>query len=301
MEYESIQLEQVIEINNIVTIHYFEYMSDFKYPGESHDFWEILCVDKGEIEVVADTIKYVLKKDQAIFHKPNEFHSLKANGKIAPNLFVISFICHSKYMQFFENKILYISENERQLIAQIIIEAKKTFTNQLNDPYFTKLVRHDTIPFATEQLIKIYLEATLIQLFRRNNASEVIEPSSPHTVKKKNDAETFSQLVNYLKNNIRRHITIEQICKDNLIGRSGLQYLFSSKLNCGVMEYFTTLKIDMSKQLIRDNHMNFTQIADYLGYSSIHYFSRQFKNTTGMTPSEYSSSIKALSEQDKTR
>lgn len=301
MEYESIQLEQVIEINNIVTIHYFEYMSDFKYPGESHDFWEILCVDKGEIEVVADTIKYVLKKDQAIFHKPNEFHSLKANGKIAPNLFVISFICHSKYMQFFENKILYISENERQLIAQIIIEAKKTFTNQLNDPYFTKLVRHDTIPFATEQLIKIYLEATLIQLFRRNNASEVIEPSSPHTVKKKNDAETFSQLVNYLKNNIRRHITIEQICKDNLIGRSGLQYLFSSKLNCGVMEYFTTLKIDMAKQLIRDNHMNFTQIADYLGYSSIHYFSRQFKNTTGMTPSEYSSSIKALSEQDKTR
>ncbi|MFV0342502.1 MAG: helix-turn-helix domain-containing protein [Anaerocolumna sp.] len=301
MEYESIQLEQVIEINNIVTIHYFEYMSDFKYPGESHDFWEILCVDKGEIEVVADTIKYVLKKDQAIFHKPNEFHSLKANGKIAPNLFVISFICHSKYMQFFENKILYISENERQLIAQIIIEAKKTFTNQLNDPYFTKLVRHDTIPFATEQLIKIYLEATLIQLFRRNNASEVIEPSSPHTVKKKNDAETFSQLVNYLINNIRRHITIEQICKDNLIGRSGLQYLFSSKLNCGVMEYFTTLKIDMAKQLIRDNHMNFTQIADYLGYSSIHYFSRQFKNTTGMTPSEYSSSIKALSEQDKTR
>ena len=43
--------------------------------------------------------------------------------------------------------------------------------------------------------------------------------------------------------------------------------------------------------------MNFTQISDFLGYSSIHYFSRQFKKITGMTPSEYSSSIKALSER----
>lgn len=33
-----------------------------------------------------------------------------------------------------------------------------------------------------------------------------------------------------------------------------------------------------------------------LGYQSVQYFSRQFKNLTGMTPTEYSSSIKALAE-----
>ena len=43
--------------------------------------------------------------------------------------------------------------------------------------------------------------------------------------------------------------------------------------------------------------MNFTQISETLGYSSIHYFSRQFKKLTNMTPSEYASSIKALSEK----
>jgi AraC-like DNA-binding protein len=299
MSYESIQLEQPIVVNKIVTIHYFEYMSDFYYPGESHDFWEILCVDKGELEVVADTKQFTLRKDQIIFHKPNEFHSLRANGKIAPNLFVISFLCNSKYMQFFENKILHINDSERQLIAQIIIEAKKTFSNQLNDPYFEKLIRYDNVPFASEQLIKISLESILIQLFRRYNSMEKMETIFPSTIKKKNDAETFHQILNYFNNNIHGHVTIEQICKDNLIGRSGLQSLFSSKFDCGVIEYFTRLKIDMAKQLVRDNHMNFTQIADYLGYSSVHYFSRQFKKTTGMTPSEYSSSIKVLSEKNK--
>lgn len=298
MAYESIQLEQPIIVNKIVTIHYFEYMSDFKYPGESHDFWEILCVDKGELEVVADDKEFTLKKDQIIFHKPNEFHSLKANGKIAPSLFVMSFLCHSSHMHFFENKILQINDNERQLMAQIIIEAKKTFSNQLNDPYFEKLLRYNSTPFGAEQLIKAYLESILIQLFRRYNSGEQQKMNYPGTIKRKNDAAAFRQILNYLDNNVQGHVTVEQICKDNLIGRSQLQSIFSSKYNCGVIDYFTKLKIEMAKQLVRDNHMNFTQIADYLGYSSIHYFSRQFKKTTGMTPSEYSSSIKVLSEKE---
>ena len=64
-----------------------------------------------------------------------------------------------------------------------------------------------------------------------------------------------------------------------------------------VIELFLQMKIEFAKQLIREDQMNFTQISDFLGYSSIHYFSRQFKKITGMTPSEYSSSIKALSER----
>ena len=297
MSYESIQLEQAIVINKIVTIHYFEYMSDFSFPGEVHDFWEILCVDKGELEETAGENQFTLKKDQIIFHKPNEFHKLRANGKIAPNLFVASFLCHSRYMKFFENKILHIGDMERQIIAEIIVEAKKTFNNQLNDPYFEKLIRHNNVPFASEQLIKIYLEVLLIRLFRRYNSETQIDTAYPKTIKKKNDAETFHQILDYLNNNIQEHLTIEQICRDNLIGRFGLQSLFYDKFKCGVMDYFIHLKIDMAKQLIRDNHMNFTQIAEYLGYSSIHYFSRQFKKNTGMTPSEYSSSIKVLSEK----
>ena len=59
------------------------------------------------------------------------------------------------------------------------------------------------------------------------------------------------------------------------------------------------MKVEFAKQLIRENQLNFTQISDFLGYSSIHYFSRQFKKVTGMTPSEYSTSIKARSEQKR--
>lgn len=81
------------------------------------------------------------------------------------------------------------------------------------------------------------------------------------------------------------------------MGLSQLQRIFRSQCGCGIIEYFSQLKIQRAKELIRENTLNFTQIADYLGYTSIHYFSRQFKKITGMTPSDYALSIKALSER----
>lgn len=45
--YESVTLHQSLLISKLFTVHYFEYMNDFSFPGEAHNFWEFLCVDKG--------------------------------------------------------------------------------------------------------------------------------------------------------------------------------------------------------------------------------------------------------------
>ena len=65
--YESISLMENLVITEIYSIHYFEYTKDFVYEGESHDFWELLCVDNGVIEVTAG--------DHKILHKRNTFIS----------------------------------------------------------------------------------------------------------------------------------------------------------------------------------------------------------------------------------
>ncbi len=299
MAYEFTLLKDELEINQIISIHYFEYMSDFSFPGESHDFWELLCVDKGEVLVEADNSFHYLRKGDIIFHKPNEFHNLKANGIIAPNLVVIAFKCDSPCMSFFKNKILPADEYERHLLAQIIVEARLAFSSRLDDPFLEKLERHSADQpsvFGSEQLIHLYLEQLLIHLIRtQGHHSQLILPAK--TIKLKSGTETYNTILSYLQDHINERLSIEKICKDNLVGRSQLQKLFREKAQCGIMEYFSKIKIDAAKQLIRDNHLNFTQISDVLGYTSIHYFSRQFKKLTGMTPSEYSSSIKVLSEK----
>ena len=109
--------------------------------------------------------------------------------------------------------------------------------------------------------------------------------------------DTYNRIVRYMEEHIDEQLTIDKICKDNLVGRSQLQKLFRDAQGCGVIEFFSTMKIDTAKQMIRDQQLNFTQISDKLGYTSIHYFSRQFKKLTAMTPSEYATSIRLLSEK----
>ncbi len=294
MPYESIALQQSINIENIFSVHYFEYMSDFSFPGETHDFWEFLCVDKGTVNVIAGKTAHTLNKGDIIFHKPNEFHAVKANGIVAPNLVVISFQCNSPAMSFFEDKILSYGTAERELLGKIIRESRTAFSSRLDDPNCEKLVRAANVPFATEQLIGIYLQQLLISLQR--NVSSSTSAQLPKTTRQKNEDELFRRIVVYMEDHIDTSITLEQVCRDNLVSRSFLQKLFHEYAGCGVIDYFSNLKINTAKQLIREQHLNFTQIAYTLGYNSIHYFSRKFKQVTGMTPSEYASSIKLLAD-----
>lgn len=293
MNYRTTELKEVFSIKNIISIHYFEYMSNFSFPGEFHNFWEFLCVDKGVVEVTSNHETFLLKRGDIIFHQPNEFHALSANGIIAPNLLVVSFECENKSMEFFRKKRLTIGENERGILAQIIIEAKHCFSGVLDDPYLEKLTPVADPPFGSSQMIKLNLELLLIQLYRNF--------SYYHHIKEKAENEPnshiiYKDIISYFERSIRLQLTIEGICRDNLISDSYLKKLFRERHNSGVIQYFTKMKIDMAKQLIRNRQMNFTQIADYLGYTSIHYFSRQFKKQTGMTPSEYTASIKQRTE-----
>lgn len=299
MSYESVDLNQELVIHKLYSMHYFEYMNDFVFEGEAHDFWEFLCVDKGEVSVTADSRAYHLKKGDIIFHKPNEFHSVRCNGKSAPNLVVISFDCSSPAMHFFEQKQLVINEAEQNLLGKIIQEARQIFMGRLDNPYQTKLIINPDAPFGGEHLIKNYIEQLLISLIRRYNFA-LQKPESSSGIAKLTahnaDNELYEKIIHYMEEHITSNIAIEQLCRDTLIGRSKAQRIFHERHQCGVINYFSFMKITAAKELIRSNSMNFTQISEHLGYTSIHYFSRQFKKVTGMTPSEYASSIKGLSE-----
>lgn len=304
LPYHGMELTDYVTVERLYSIHYFEYMSDFKFPGESHDFWEFICVDKGDVAVTGGDRHFVLHRGEIAFHQPNEFHDVQATGTSAPNLVVIAFQCTSPAMDFFRHKILQIDETERNLLAEIVIEARRCFDCRLDDPYLQNMpFKEQEEKPGARQLIRIHLEHFLIHLLRRSlNPISVIKSNiRPHpqkTTKKKSDIELFNRVADYLETHLGSHVTIDQVCRDNLLGRSQLQKIFREQCGLGIIEYFSLMKVNAAKQLIRTNKMNFTQISEHLGYTSIHYFSRQFKKVTGMTPSEYASSIKAMADGD---
>ncbi|MCI5868883.1 MAG: AraC family transcriptional regulator [Dorea sp.] len=300
-KFQSIILKQELNITNIYSIHYFEYSHDFVFEGESHDFWELLFVDSGVIEVTAGEKKVRLENGDIIFHKPNEFHALRTYGKSAPNLIVISFDCNAPCMSFFENKVLRANEVETQYLSQIISEARKTFCTPLNHPYISNLRRYANTPFGSEQMIKASLELLLLSMLRRCAHSAEVQRFTTAAVPyaRRNNEKVVEQVTQYLLNHIYDNLTVANICRDNTISRSQLQQLFHQYKGCGVIEFFSRLKIDTAKQLIREGQYTFSQIANILNYSSYQYFSLQFKKYTRMSPSEYSMSTQYYNKQNE--
>lgn len=290
-DFKYTPLIEEINVTDIITIHYFEYRNDFYFPGEHHDFWEFLCVDKGEVIVMADEQEHTLKKGDIIFHKPNEFHNVRANGTIPPNLVVIAFRCDSPSMDYFRNQILQIGESERTLLAQLIKEALQSFSSRLDDPYLTGLSSNETPPFGSLQMIKILLEQLLIYFIRKetahnyhvNNPMDVFLPTDAprKSIKQQNDKQLYEQIIQYMTDHISEQLSIGQICQDLLIGSSQVQKLFSEQHGSGVISYFSKMKIDAAKEYIRANNLNFTQISEQLGYTSVHYFSDSSKKLQG--------------------
>ena len=291
MDYVKTALKEELVIKKVVTIHYFEYANDYVFEGETHDFWEFLVVDKGEVEVMAGADGYRLKQGEIIFHKPGEFHNVWANGKVAPNLIVIAFECKSPPIRYFENKILKISDFEKNLLASIIREAGEAYSSPMDQPSLKKLEKRRNSAFGCEQLIKIYLEQMLINMIRKGkNPSPAGKLSS--SVKERSDADIYKKIVDYLNENIASDITFEDVRRHLSMSGTYLKVLFKEKSGMSVMDFHRKLKIDEAKKMIREGELNFTQIACRLGYSSIYYFSRHFKRATGMTPSQYALSVK---------
>ena len=130
-EYTGTRLNDEIKISRLYTVHYFEYSKRFSFTGESHDFWELVYADKGDVTVFADDKSFVLEQGNVIFHKPNEWHNVRANGVDAANITIITFASPSKAMSFFENKILSVGQKQKELLSKIVSE----YTNAFNIIY----------------------------------------------------------------------------------------------------------------------------------------------------------------------
>lgn len=284
------ELQKPLEVRNLYSVHYFEYTSDYAFSGETHDFWEFLYVDKGTIQVQRDGERLDLTRGEMIFHAPGEFHALSANGVVAPNLIVVSFACPSPAMEFFRGRVTSIGAEERVLLARIVGESRTIFSTALDDPHTNTLLRRESVPFGSEQILAAAMEELLIRLIRRGDAFTV-KSSQPRQAQ-----ERIGDIVNYLEQRLDQPLSLQQICRDNLVGRAQLERYFHEQTGGGVIDYFNKMKIRAAREMIREGRLNFTQIAAKLGFQSVHYFSRRFRLSTGMSPSEYAESVKMLSE-----
>ncbi len=280
-----------IAISNIVTVLYLENNPDFVFEGESHDFWEFAYVDKGSMVFVADGKEFLLRSGEMVFHKPFEFHRLEARKLSSPNISVVSFSCHSPAMKYFENRIFKLNAEEKALFSNLLKEGLSAFSPLTNAPPVYGMRPIADAPFGARQMTFALLEQFLIMLMRRNDAAinRKSRSLSPMSVEKY--PKELQEIIAYMDDNISKRLLVEDIAAEFSMSTSSLKKLFTKHARCGVIDCFNSRKLLKAKQLIRDGKMSMTEIGETLGFNSIHYFSKLFRQKLGKSPSEYRRSV----------
>jgi len=289
VNYKCLELEKYIHIEGLYTFFYFEHGSNYFFPGEQHDFWELVYVDSGKISAVADNFGYIVEQGEIIFHKPNEFHTLASSPNEPHNILVTTFETNSPAMDFFKNKIFTLNSKQKKILSLMLEEMKKAFLDGRLD---NKI--HDEAQLldkASYQLGIGHLEHLLVELVRENNTN--IRSENERKIARKNIENALVDSIKaYLQENVYNNIHLQEICSHYNLSKSYICEAFHNETGRSVIDYYIDLKIKEAKYMIRKGSLNFTQISEKLGYASIHHFSRSFKTKTGMSPSTYEKTIR---------
>lgn len=286
LNYVKHKIANLISVNRIVTIHHYEFRKDFHFEGESHNFWEMVYVDKGRVHIKAGNNDVYLGSGEVAFHKPNEFHSISGDNIVSSEVFIISFVCSSSAMAFFKGKVTEVPDKLKKFISLIKEEGYKAF-DMLPITGVSLKIKEDA-PLGCQQLIRIHLEEFLIKLIRSENGEN---NTRFFPTKESMENHLVSEMISIIEDNIFSDITVSYICGKLNYSRAYLSKIFKNSTGYTLLEYILNLKIKTAKKLIRENNLNFTQISDKLMFDNPHYFSRVFKRITGHTPSEYKKSV----------
>lgn len=268
--YTYSSISSSLNITEIYTKFYQEKGINYRFTGESHPYWELTYVDKGCLHTNVDDSIYILNQGDLMFYSPFQFHTQYTLNNESCSYLTVNF-----NMEF----------DKFKLLCDKVFTLDRISYNTIN--FLTKeLSLNDTY---SNDLSLCYLKQLIINLLRTRSLSSYNKPTTHMQQYYENNL--LNEVLTFINNNVYNKICIETICSNFCISPTTLHSLFRKNMDSTVKNYVNNLKLNKSKELIKNSSYNFSEISEVLGFSSIHYFSKKFKSHFGISPTEYSKSI----------
>ncbi len=292
MNYQSIPFQKILNIDGLISFHYFEYIKNFTGIGESHDFWKFVYVDCGEIWIQSENETLLLHSQEWYLHKPNEYHNIYTLG-IFSSVFLFSFQSNSSCLYQLTDKKQLVSHEGKSLLIKLLATGKNALEGPYDDFNQTHILWKKGISAYEEQLLKTLIEQFFLTSFIENVQNHTVLPKSPF--QEKREQQLVETIIQILTEHLCENLTLEQIAKKAAFSKSYIEKVFRTQLNITVIDYYHRLKINRAKEFMSNGEMTLTEIGESLGYGTIHNFSRVFKKYMGITPRIYQKTIHSRS------
>lgn len=247
---------------------------NYRFKGEKHNYYELTYVDYGSLDTTVDDDTYTLHTHDLLIYGPGQFHTQQIIENTSCSYLTVVFDMEIDNPAKILNKVFHCSSELHSILRKFVKESASEL------PY-------------SKTLMLCYLQEIIILLVQSNLEIEIEkEPTKLGNVAIQHfQDELLQEILTYMNEMVTEPITIEEICHKFSISRSSLQSLFKTHLKDSPKNYLINIKLQKSKELIRENRYTISEIAFTLGFSSIHYFSRLFKQHFNIPPSEYAKKI----------
>lgn len=275
-------------ISTLYTVHFFHGEMDYAIPGEVHPFWEMIYIDFGALEVFGEDWTRRLTAGSLILIEPNMPHGFRVPKEQTYNMFIFSFDCADPGMRQFEGrKILTPDDSVKQLIGRIVLKARMNFQYPLDHIVSDQICLKKTADPNCLQIIRRLAELVLLSLnphdSRENTLCGSEDPLHIHP--------SVTRAMQYLKQHADHAVTLREVSTHVGVSPSHLQNLFKRNIGITLMQYHRTLRIGKAKYLIRQQKHTMSEIAEMVGFSSVHHFSTCFRQTEHLSPTQYAATV----------
>lgn len=156
-------------------------------------------------------------------------------------------------------------------IRNITKELNPGYENPSFDTAFTVLVGAQEISVIQDFLVNVLVECA----------------TAVSSVKEQRENPLVKKIIEYIDQNMSRNYSLEDVAASIGVSPFYVSKLFKEEMGETFINYATDRRLDRTKKLLAETDLSIKEIAGQTGYSDQNYFSRQFKNKFGISPTDF--------------
>lgn len=263
-------MEDPLSIRQLFTFSKRIFPTGYFFPGESHDFYEVVAVLSGQAGTTAGRDVYLLRAGQLIIHAPGEFHKIWAEGTEAE---VLIFSFRAPGFAFSGDRVFAPGAAHIAELTALYEEATRVLI--LEDVHVRGV--REGCRLSAAALCK-RLELFLLSVLENSvSVTPRLESRS---------ADNFARVLAVMEAHIDEALTVPELSK--LCGMSvpSLEKTLARYTGQGVMAYYRGLRMQRATELLRRG-LSVKETAMTLGFANQNVFSASYKKwSDGTAPSD---------------
>lgn len=231
---------------------------------EDFDIWYILS---GEGEIFINQVRYEVSAGTCCVLRPGDH--IEAYHNPDNRLILIYF-----HFQLYDLRTNHFITDDSILPPRY---------NMVTERYWVEQFLHCLLEYAdkddvySEEMIHHSLKMIMTQLFYWQSQNKT---QSRHR-------HLMRTVVSHIEAHISRPISHEELAHLVSLSPRYVSRLFKEYSGYSLKEYITKTRLERARKLLTETDKNVTQVAEALGYKDIYWFSNQFKQLYGTSPSNY--------------